>query len=196
MLVSARKIYRYYKQKGGVVGAFNTYNLETTKAIAAAAEKMKKPVIIQVSEHAGKTIGLKNLIAIVEVIAKQVKVTITYHLDHGKDISFIKEAIRLGFPSVMFDVSKLSFKKNVQLTKKIVDYAKYFNVWVEGEIGKIASGKQSETSYTDTCEAVEFARLTKVNSLAVAIGNIHGIPARTEIKLNFDLRSASSLSCE
>lgn len=186
-LILPKKIFKYYSKKQKAVGAFNIYNLETVKAVILAAEKTKQPVILQISERAGKTIGLENFISLIGSLAKHSKAQISYHLDHGKDIDFIKEAIKLGFPSVMFDGSKLPFGKNVQQTKKIVDFAKKYSVWVEGEIGSVADSEKDEISYTDPTEAVEFARLSGVNSLAVAIGNIHGIPTKKKIDLNFDV---------
>ncbi len=186
-LIPPKKIFKYYVQKKKAVGAFNIYNLETIKAAILAAEKTKQPIILQISERAGKTIGLANFINLIETLAKPSKAQISYHLDHGKDINFIKEAIRLGFPSVMLDGSKLPFQKNVQQTKKIVDFAKKYDVWVEGEIGSVADSEKDAIAYTDPTEAVEFARLTGVDSLAVAIGNIHGIPTHKKIDLNFDV---------
>lgn len=186
-LVSPKKIFKFYKRGCGAIGAFNIYNLEAAEAIIQAAEKTKKPVIVQISEGAGKKIGLECLANIVKALANNSKAKITYHLDHGKDIVFVKKAISLGFPSVMIDGSKFPFKKNVQVTKEIVSFAKKYGTWVEGEIGAVAGSESEAIDYTDPCEAKEFVRQTGVNSLAVSIGNIHGIPAKTEIDLNLDV---------
>ncbi len=165
------------------LGAFNTYNLEYTKGIVAGAVKQKFPLIIQVSEHCLSYAGLEEIVGIIKtVIQKQAKgIPLTFHLDHGKDFSLIKKAINLGFPSVMIDGSSLPFAQNVALTKKVVRYAHSKNVWVQGEIGGILSGRlgvisnvQREKLMTNPNQAKEFVEKTGVDTLAVAIGNVHG----------------------
>ena len=111
------------------------------------------------------------------------KINIALHLDHGKTYQQVKECIQAGFSSVMIDASDKSFSKNVNLTKKVVRYAQPRKVWVQGELGRVEKGKKGyqklinspKEFLTDPDQAQEFVKKTKVNTLAVAIGNIHGI---------------------
>jgi len=181
MLTHIKKIVQ--KSNRFAIGAFNTYNLETTRAIVRAAVEMKKPAIIQVSENAIKYAGLESIFEIVQTVVKQEAkgVPLALHLDHGKNFDLIKKAIKIGFKSIMFDGSDLSFEENIKQTKKIVDYAHKHGVWVQGEIGGILKGRtgiissaRRERLMTDPKQAQEFVKQTKVDTLAVAVGNVHG----------------------
>lgn len=174
-------------QKGHyAIGAFNTSNLEITLAIARAAAKLKAPVIIQTSESAIKysnTVVIYNLIkSIAETVARQVPVAI--HLDHGKDLSIIKECIKVGYNSVHIDASEKDFATNVRLSKKVRQLAKKSHVSVQAELGSIL-GKEGlvrlekgeinmEELMTDPEQAKKFVKLTKVDTLAISVGTIHG----------------------
>lgn len=165
------------------IGAFNTYNLETTRAIIRAAAKQKKPIIIQVSENTVEYAGLESIFEIIRtVVGQEAKdIPIALHLDHGKDFDLIKRAIELGFTSVMFDGSDLKFEENIKQTKQVVDYGHKRGAWVQGEIGGILKGRAGvissaarEKLMTDPNQAQEFVKQTKVDTLAIAIGNVHG----------------------
>lgn len=176
------------RAEGYCLGAFNTANLEVTKAICAGAKKTGAPIIIQVTPGAIKYAGLVQIFDIVKNEIEQSEIKAAIHLDHSKDFETAKEAIDAGFRSVMIDGSKLSFEENVALTKKVVEYAHLKNVAVEGEIGVIATGEGENTSSDDACysspeDTKKFVSLTGVDSIAVSIGNEHGAPSGEKIDL-------------
>lgn len=165
------------------VGAFNTQNLEITLGIVRGAVAMRAPVIIQVSETTIEYAGLKPITHIVKTIAKNlaVNVPVALHLDHGRKFQSIVECIEAGFSSIMMDASDLPFDENVALTRKAVEYAHKRGVWAQGELGRlkgiedVVKVKEREAFMTDPTEAEEFVKKTGVDTLAVSIGNIHGI---------------------
>ena len=176
-------IFKKAQENKYAIGAFNISNLEQTKAIIQAAQKLQSPVIISTSEGESKFIGKKQIKAIIDVYRQETGLPIILHLDHGKSFEVIKEAVEAGYDSVHFDGSELSFEENVEITKKIVDFAGEKGVKnIEGEIGYLR-GESSvqeaveikEEDLTDPKQALEFIEKTGVDSLAIAIGNIHGV---------------------
>ena len=187
MFISPRELFKQAEEKKAAIGAFNTSNLEVTQAIVSAAEDVGVPAIIQTTAKAIAYAGLNELFAIVKTAIDETTVPITIHLDHCTDIELIKKCLDIGYRSVMFDGSRLSFEENVAATKKVVDLAHHFGAFVEGEIGIIARGEEGEKStehYTDPGEAKDFVRLTGVNTLAVSVGNIHGAPTGEKLDIN------------
>jgi fructose-bisphosphate aldolase class II len=179
------------------LGAFNTANLEVTKAICAAAKNTDSAVIIQVTPSAIEYAGLMQIFDIVKNEIEESGIKAAIHLDHGKDFEVVREAIDAGFRSVMIDGSKLPFAENVALTKKVVEYAHPKNVAVEGEIGVIATPEGGNASEGDATlstpeQTGEFVRLTGVDSIAISIGNEHGAPEGEKIDLNL-LKKISDL---
>ncbi|MBZ9577899.1 class II fructose-bisphosphate aldolase family protein [Patescibacteria group bacterium] len=152
------------------IGQFNFSTIEQLKGILAAAQKTRVPVILGTSEGESKFLGLREIIALVEISKMKYKVSAFLNLDHGKDLNWLKKAIDFGYSAVHFDGSGLAFKENVKRAKKIVDYAHKRGVLVEGEIEAI-----KEKNLTSSVQAEKFVKETKVDSLAVAIGNIHGL---------------------
>jgi len=190
MLVHIKKILQPAIQGKYAIGAFNTFNLETTLAIARAAVKQKSPVIIQVTESTIKYAGLKNIFSIIKNIAEneEIDVPIAIHLDHGKTISTVKKCIKLGFSSVHFDGSELTYKKNLTLTRRMAHYGHQHKVWVQGELGQILSSKNKLNSdpaqfMTDPNQAQEFVTQTKIDTFAPSVGALHGMYKGKE-KLN------------
>ncbi len=183
MLVHINEIVPEAKKNKYAVGAFNTVNLETTLAIIRAAVAQRSPVIIQVSESTIRYAGIKPITHIVETIAKNeaVNVPVALHLDHGKSFHSIAECINSGFSSIMIDASDLPFDENVFLTKSVVEYSHKRRAWVQGEIGRLKgvedqiSVKEREAAMTDPEEALEFEKQTDIDTLAVAVGQSHGI---------------------
>ncbi len=165
-------------QKGGyAVGAFNTNNLEITKAIISAAVEMDSPVFLQLSSGALKYGGFE-LAGLAIAFAKKVPVPVAVHLDHGPSFELARECVNFGFSSVMIDGSALPFSKNVAVTKKVVAAAAAKRVSVEAELGQL-KGREDEVfsarhSYTDPAAAAKFVKLTGCDSLAVAVGTSHG----------------------
>lgn len=158
------------------VPAFNIDNLEMLKSVTEAAVKLKSPVIIATSESSIHYAGIDYLKAIVDVAARN-PIPMALHVDHGKDLSLIRDCINAGWTSVMIDGSDLSFRENVAITKKVVTMARRRNVSVEGEIGVLKKSEdldEKQSALTDPEEARAFARASGVDSLAIALGTSHG----------------------
>lgn len=186
MIVPIKQIINSAKQRRYAVGAFNTSNLEITLAIVRAAVKMKSPAIIQTSESAIGYSNLETLFGIMTNVANTVgkKVPIAIHLDHGKDLPMIKDCINIGYNSVHIDASEKDFATNVKLSKQVAQWGHKQKIWVQAELGSIL-GKEGlvklETGeinmkdlMTDPYQAVDFVAKTKVDTLAVSVGTIHG----------------------
>ena len=174
-----------------IVPAFNFANFEILRGIIEACVEEKSPVILQISESAMNYFTDEILSGMIQGIRK-IKLPISIHLDHGKNFDVVKRAIRLGMDSVMIDGSTLTFDENVRLTKKVVEYAHARGVTVEGELGRLNiatdDGEKGEGRFTSPAEAKEFVKLTKVDSLAVAIGTNHGINKyEGEPKIHYDI---------
>lgn len=181
MLTSLPHLLSLAQHKHYAIGAFNVYNLETIQSVIAAAEAEKSPVIIQTSEAAIQYAGMEILGGVVHQLAKKTRVPLVFHLDHGKDEKLVIAAIKSGwYGSVMFDGSALPYKKNIQITKKIVKLAHAHGVVVEAELGAIAgiedlvSVKDRDANLTNPKQAVEFINETGCDALAIAIGTKHG----------------------
>ncbi len=199
-LVTAVKILTP-RPRGWAVGAFNVHNLEDTQAVVRAAEKLRAPVIIQVSENALNYAGALYISRIVQAAAEETTVPVALQLDHAKSFELALQCMKLGFTSIMIDGSHLPFAENVALTKKVVQAARDFNVSVEGELGRVG-GKTGDPVLgpkdylTDPRQAVEFIQATGINLFAPAIGTQHGLyPGRPNI--DFDrlqkIRAAVSI---
>lgn len=179
MLVTTKHMLQAARAKKYAVPAMNVNNMEAVKAIIAAAEAMKSPVIIQTSEGAIEYAGIEYLAAMIRVAASG-KIPVAMHLDHGKHLSYVKLALAHGYTSVMFDGSALPEKENVKITKQVVKMAHAKGVCVEAEIGAIAgiedfvNVEERDAHLTNPEAALAFARATGCDSLAVAIGTLHG----------------------
>lgn len=178
-LVNTKSMFEKAMKEGYAIPAFNICNMESAQAVAEVAGEKNLPVIISVSEGAGKYAGYDYIKAIVETASKRYTNEIALHLDHGKSFEACKQAIDAGFTSVMIDGSALPYEENVALTKQVVDYAHARNVTVESELGKIIGTEDmihSDTeSFTDPDEAKDFVSRTGVDSLAISIGTAHGV---------------------
>lgn len=183
MITSVREILTKAREGGYAVGAFNTVNLETTRAIIEAAKELRSPVIIQITEKTMEYGGGRGIFNLVkndaEFYAPEIPVGI--HLDHGKSFEIIERCAEIGFSSVMYDGSRKSFIDNLAMTKKIVDFCHSRNIEVQGELGAVPylgeSGMQDvdwDKYMTDPGEAEKFVKETGIDTLAVAIGNAHG----------------------
>ncbi len=175
------------------VGQFNFSTVEQLRGIIAAAQKTKSPVILGTSQGELNYLGLKEVLALVEISKLRSLTSLFLNLDHGKDLNWIKKAIDFGYSAVHFDGSELPFKKNIKYAKRIVEYAHKKGVLVEGELGYLRGGSNfhkkiariEKEDLTLPEKAYKFVRETKVDSLAIAIGNIHGIYAGMP-KLDFE----------
>ncbi len=172
------KAYRQHK----VVVAFNSINAETTLAIARAAKLVGVPTLFEISEKTIDYLGMATTVALVKAAAKEAggKVPLGIHLDHGKSLGICEAAIKAGFSSVMIDGSALPFRDNIELTKRVVEYAHRRKVAVQGEVGALVAAHKgnkllaAKDLETDPKQASEFVRATKVDSLGVAVGTLHG----------------------
>lgn len=183
MLVSSKKILLKAQREQYAVGAFNTSDMEITKAIIAAAAKLNAPVIIQTSEKAIAFAGLENLADIIKNEAEQANVPVALHLDHGKSLKIVAESLHQGYTSVMFDGSHLAYTENIIYTRQAVEAAHRRQASCEGELGSVGSSKEN-VLFTDPKLVKDYIKKTGVDCLAVAIGSKHA----TEIKeLNIDL---------
>jgi fructose-bisphosphate aldolase, class II len=166
------------------IGAFNINNMELLQAIVEACEEEKSPVMLQISKGARSYANPVYLKKLAEAAVSLSNIPIVVHLDHGDSFELCKDCIDEGFTSVMIDASHEPFEKNVEVCKKVVEYAHKHNCVVEGELGHLvgaqfdegeAGGNFSTTGhYTNPQEAVKFVQASGVDSLAVAIGNSHG----------------------
>ncbi|HNQ87162.1 MAG TPA: ketose-bisphosphate aldolase [Verrucomicrobiota bacterium] len=166
------------------LGAFNVNNMELIQAIVEACEEEKAPVILQISKGARQYANPVYLKKLIEAAISVTNIPIAVHLDHGDTVELCRQCIDEGFTSVMIDGSHLPFEKNVEVCKRVVDYAHKHNCVVEGELGQLVGAQFDEGEhggsfskggvYTHPDEAVEFVRQTGVDSLAIAIGNSHG----------------------
>jgi fructose-bisphosphate aldolase class II len=162
------------------VGAFNANNMEIVQAITQGCQEEHSPVILQVSPGARKYAGHTYLLKIIEAAAQETDIPLALHLDHGDSFELCKACIDGGFSSVMIDGSHYEYEKNIEITKKVVDYARKYNVTVEGELGRL-SGMEDESGvsgndshYTNPAQVEDFVKKTGVDALAIAIGTSHG----------------------
>jgi len=174
------------------VGAFNTSNLEITQAILTTAERLHSPIIISTSPKAIDYMGgPKVVVAMVEAVVKQAKVGVVLHLDHSKSFTLVKECVEAGYTSVMFDGSRLPYRDNVRITKRVVALARKKGVSVEAEIGIIGGKedyiKKRKVVLADPDAAVDFVKKTRVDALAAAVGTAHGLAEDAPEKIDFEL---------
>ena len=193
-LVTSKEMFEKSMKEGFAVGAFNVNNMEIIQAIVDAASEENSPVILQASSSAIKYARPKYLKKMIEAATEETNIPIVLHLDHGPDFETCKQCVDLGFTSVMIDGSKYSFEENIEITKKVVEYAHARGVVVEAELGKLAGIEddvnvdESDAMYTDPDQAKEFVERTGCDSLAIAIGTSHGAyKFKGEAKLRFDI---------
>lgn len=195
-LVTTKDMFAKAYEGGYAVGAFNVNNMEIVQGITEAAGELRSPIILQVSAGARKYANHSYLVKLVEAALAENDIPIALHLDHGADFEICKSCIDGGFTSVMIDGSHHSFKDNIELTRRVVDYAHSKGVVVEGELGQLAGIEDDvnvsaeNASYTQPEEVEEFVDKTGVDSLAIAIGTSHGAfkfkPGQTP-QLRFDI---------
>lgn len=174
------KDYLKKAQKGKwAIGQFNFSTLEQLRGVFEAAKKMKSPVILGTSEGELNFLGVKEAIALVEILKANYKVPAFLNLDHGKDSKLIKKVIDYGYEAVHFDGSSLPIEKNLKYIKKIAEIAHKKNIVVEGEIDEIGNKKIS------SLEEIEyFLKESRADSLAIGLNNMHGF--YKNVKLNFE----------
>ena len=179
-LVTSTEMFQKAYEGGYAIGAFNVNNMEIIQGITEAAKEVHAPLILQVSAGARKYANHTYLMKLVEAAEIETGLPICLHLDHGDSFELCKSCIDGGFTSVMIDGSHHPFEENIELTRKVVEYAHAHGVVVEGELGQLAgieddvNVSDADASYTRPEEVEEFVSRTGVDSLAIAIGTSHG----------------------
>ena len=180
-LVTTTEMFKKAYDGGYAVGAFNVNNMEIVQGITEAAQELKAPLILQVSKGARAYANHTYLVKLVEAaVIECPDIPIALHLDHGPDFETCKSCIDGGFTSVMIDASSKPFEENIEITKKVVEYAHDHGVVVEAELGTLAGIEDdvkvsaADSSYTRPEEVEEFVTKTGCDSLAIAIGTSHG----------------------
>ena len=184
------------QKEGFAIPHFNFSNAETLRAIIEVANQLKSPIFVATSEGERKFIGPRQAKRLVEAFKEEFQIPIFLNADHTKSWEKAKEAVDVGYDAVLIDASKLPFQENIELTKKVLNYAKDKkpDIIIEGEIGYLRGESKiqefveiKEEDLTKPEEAIEFISQTKVDLLAPAVGNIHGIVTKSEEKLRINL---------
>lgn len=193
MLASLKEVLEIAEKENYAVGAFNTPNLENLLAVIRNAEELKVPVIISHAQLHEEIAPLSDIGPVMVYMAKEASVPVCVHLDHGEDLEYLEKALDLGFTSVMYDGSLLSYEENVANTRKAVALAAKYGADVEAEIG-VMGGREAgasnlapkaEDMYTDPDVAERFVKETGIDALAASFGTSHGI-YKAKPKLDFD----------
>lgn len=191
MLVNLKEILNNAAKEKYAIPCINTPNEETLRAVVGAAEELNVPIIIDHAQVHDSLIPIERIGPTMLKYAREAKVPVCVHLDHGSDYTFIMRAIRVGFPSIMYDCSALPFEENVKRLREFVEIAHKLDITVEAELGVMASAAEDSHSddpekrpltnedikkfFTDPDEAALFAEKTKCDALAVCFGTMHGI---------------------
>jgi len=186
-LVKTDKIFSHAKHGKYAVAAFDFMCEWMITGILEAAEEINSPVILMVYDYPGAMKKLDLLAAMVRTAAEKSPVPVALHLDHGRTIEACKRCLDAGFTSIMIDASGLPYDENVRLTCEAVTLCKPCGIPVEAELGQVGSGSEYDITkykYTDPRQAAEFVSATGVDSLAVAVGNAHGV-YRGKPQINF-----------
>lgn len=194
-IVTTKEMFDKATKEGYAIGAFNVNNMEIIQAVVEGARELRSPVILQISEGALKYAKKNYLMHMIKAaIEEDSSMQIAIHLDHGASFEICKECIDSGFTSVMIDGSKYSYEENIELTKKVVEYAHERGVVVEAELGRLSgieediNVNEKDSSYTNPNQALDFIQKTGCDSLAVAIGTSHGAyKFKGDAELRFDI---------
>jgi ketose-bisphosphate aldolase len=183
MLVDSKELLIDARRNGNALGHFNVFNFESSKAVISAIGKTKQPSFVAITETTIKYAGLNIITSIVKELAKSCETNFIMHLDHGKSLETIKRCIEAGFTSIMIDGSAFHFEENVEITKKVIALARPKGISIEAELGHVGRVGEVVPKHFQTRpdRAEEFVELTKVDSLAVAVGTIHGLVTKMDI---------------
>ena len=198
MLVTLKEILAIAEEKKMAVGAFNAANLESLEGNIRAAEETGMPIVLQFAQCHEELVPLKVIGPVMVAEAKRAKVPVCVHLDHGEDLAFLEEALKIGFTGIMYDGSTRPYEENLEETRKAVALAASFGASVEAELGSMGrresglgdgSGEEDETKiYTDPELAARFVRESGIAALACSFGTTHGIYLKKP-KLDFSVVS-------
>ena len=210
MLVNMKEILETAEKNQYAIGCINTPNVETIRAVIDAAEELNTPIIIDHAQVHDSLIPIERIGPEMIAYAKKAKVPVCVHLDHGSDYNFVMRAIRVGFPSIMYDCSELPYEENLKNVKEFTKIAHNLGITVEAELGIMASSEEDSHGgkaltneeirkyFTDPEQAAEFAERTGCDALAVCFGTMHGIyaePPKLDITRVTEIRAALPESC-
>ena len=197
MLVTSKELLQKAKQQKLAIPSANFFDWTSVLAYTEVASEMKLPIILSYAEAHKAYLSLEEAALLGKFYGEKVDVPVVLHLDHGTSLAVVKQAIDLGFTSVMIDASQEILEKNIAITKEVVEYAHARGVVVEAEIGHVgtgvlvgsvgesgAAGQDDDSIYTSVEEAVEMCKQTNVDSLAISIGTAHGTYKGTPV-INF-----------
>ena len=177
-LVKMKDLLKRAEEKNIGCGAFSVGNMEMVKGAIRAAEELETPIILQIAEVRLKNSPLHLMGPMMVQAAKEAKVDVAVHLDHGLTFETVDKALELGFTSVMLDASTLPFEENIAKVKTVVEKAQKYGATVEAELGLVGGSEDGSCDHgircTDPDDAVVYAKETGIDALAVAIGNAHG----------------------
>lgn len=181
------------KEKYGV-GAFSVANMEMVLGAVSAAEELCSPMILQVAQVRLPYSPLPIFAPLLLAAARNAKVPVAVHFDHGTELSYIEQALKLGFTSVMIDASRYPIEENIRLTRQVKALADKHGAAVEAEVGQLGSTEDGKADgvamYSDPQEVQRLYKETGVDAIALSIGNAHGL-YKKEPKLNFEILQAS-----
>ena len=197
-LANTRDLLLQAKREKRAVGAFSVSSIDMMLGVLAAAEALNTPVILQVAESRLNVSPLRVLGPAMLAAARAAKVPAAVHLDHGLTLDCIREALELGFSSVMIDGSHLPLQENISVTRQVMRMAQPYGAAVEAEIGVVGrteSGGDAPAECARPEDAALFARETGVDALAIAIGNAHGLyPGAPQLR--FDVLEEAGRRCD
>lgn len=186
-LVTLREVLTHAKDNNYAVGSFNAVDVNMLRGLIAAAEQERSPIIINLGQGQFRFTPPELMAPMMVKMAQEASIPVVVHLDHGKDVETCLRALRLGFSSVMYDGSALSFTENMKNTKEVIRLARYYGASVEAEIGKVGNAETGDTDtvaqagvqaidqLTSSQEAIAFMNEVEPDALAVAFGTAHGI---------------------
>lgn len=179
MYVSMKGMLQRANEGKYAVMAINCFNLETAKAVIDAAQELRAPIIIDLlQEHLDTHLGSRFLTTPIIKMAKEASVEVAINLDHGQDVPVVKRCLADGFSSVMMDASSHPYEKNVAITKEMVQFAETYGASVEAEVGNIGAvtgdNYTNQAMYTEPKVAIDFAKRTGIDALAISYGSSHG----------------------
>lgn len=187
-LVNMNQMLREAKKRRYAVGNFDVFNIEMFKGVIKAAEETRSPVIIAYGEAFMDYISIEAFTPLMRNVAERASVPVAIHLDHAIAYETIVKAVHAGFTSVMVDASDKPIAENIAMTRKVIELCRMFDVSVESEIGHVSGltsvFENDDYMYTSVEEAKMFVKQTRVDTLAIAIGTVHGV-YKEEPKLNF-----------
>ncbi len=199
-MTSPKEILKKAQAEHYAIGAFNFSTAEVLKAIVAVAKQLNAPVILSTSEKEAEFVGWREAVALVQAWRTATKLPLILNLDHGKSLASVQAAIEAGYNAVHFDGSELPYEENIKQTKEVIDYIrgaeKDFSreILVEGELGYLRGSSTvhneplevKESDLTAPWQAQDFVAQTGVDSLAIVIGNAHGIFVQGQEILNLE----------